>query len=286
MRTPRLVTIGDNVVDCYVDLGWMYPGGNAVNVAVHAARLGGDTAYVGVFGTDDAGECVRRSLVAEGVDVAATEVVEGPNARAEVRVIEGNRVFGTAYIGVSRFVPTRGQLELLRGADLVHTGDCSMLEQHLGTLKDHARILSYDFSEQPWEYIADLAPHVDIAICSLPSGDSAEHRARAIAELGPGMVVVTRGGAGATVLSAAGLHHSTAGVGPIVDTLGAGDALAARFLLGTLRGERPAEALDAAASYATRTCAEYGAFGHRTPLIGSLTPTAAEEASTHEGAPS
>lgn len=286
MRRPTLIAIGDNVVDCYVDLGWMYPGGNAVNVAVHAARLGADTAYIGVFGTDDAGVCVRDSMLAEGVDVTNADVVEGPNARAVVRVIAGNRVFGEGIVGVSRFVPTRHHLTMLRRADLVHTGDCSMLEEHLGDVRRHARLLSYDFSERPWHYVAELAPQVDIAICSLPSGDSAEDRARAVAALGPRTVVVTQGAAGATVLSAGRLHHAPAGSGPVVDTLGAGDALAARFLTGLLRREDPASALHAAATYATETCAEYGAFGHRTPLTSSVIPTAADEASTQEGAPS
>jgi len=36
----RLLGLGDNTVDTYVDQGWQYPGGNAVNVAVLARRLG------------------------------------------------------------------------------------------------------------------------------------------------------------------------------------------------------------------------------------------------------
>jgi fructoselysine 6-kinase len=39
-----LAAVGDNVVDCYVDRGLMFPGGNSVNVAVHAARAGTRTA--------------------------------------------------------------------------------------------------------------------------------------------------------------------------------------------------------------------------------------------------
>lgn len=32
----RIIGIGDNVVDCYLDQGLYYPGGNCVNVAVNA----------------------------------------------------------------------------------------------------------------------------------------------------------------------------------------------------------------------------------------------------------
>ena len=50
-----LLTVGDNVVDRYPALGMLYPGGNAVNVAVHGRRCGAGTAYIGAVGTDLAG---------------------------------------------------------------------------------------------------------------------------------------------------------------------------------------------------------------------------------------
>ena len=39
--------VGDNVVDRYPEQGVFYPGGNAVNVAVHGRRCGAATAYIG-----------------------------------------------------------------------------------------------------------------------------------------------------------------------------------------------------------------------------------------------
>ncbi|MDP6184230.1 MAG: hypothetical protein QF609_10460 [Gammaproteobacteria bacterium] len=36
----RLLGLGDNAVDIYADKGVMFPGGNAVNVAVHGKRRG------------------------------------------------------------------------------------------------------------------------------------------------------------------------------------------------------------------------------------------------------
>ena len=57
----RIATVGDNVVDCYPDLGVMYPGGNTVNVAVHARRLGARAAYLGALGTDTAGRVLTAA---------------------------------------------------------------------------------------------------------------------------------------------------------------------------------------------------------------------------------
>lgn len=47
----KLIAVGDNVTDCYLDEGIYYPGGNAVNVAVDCKRDGAEKVnYIGVFG--------------------------------------------------------------------------------------------------------------------------------------------------------------------------------------------------------------------------------------------
>ena len=39
-KIMKIIAVGDNVTDCYLDQGVYYPGGNAVNVAVHCKRNG------------------------------------------------------------------------------------------------------------------------------------------------------------------------------------------------------------------------------------------------------
>ena len=49
----KLIAVGDNVTDCYVDEGVYFPGGNAVNVAVNCRRNGaGQVEYIGIFGPE------------------------------------------------------------------------------------------------------------------------------------------------------------------------------------------------------------------------------------------
>jgi sugar/nucleoside kinase (ribokinase family) len=265
--TPRLLALGDNVVDCYPDLGEMFPGGNAVNVAVHAQRNGAAASYLGVLGTDEAGDLLRKALADEGVDTSLTRVENGPNAYAVVRLVGGNRVFEKGVVGVSRFRVTDEELRKVGVADLVHTGECSMLEDDLSRLAEAARVLSFDFSERPWDYIAEYARYASIAILSAASTeDEPTGLVMRVAALGPRIVVVTQGASGATMGVDGRILHAPAGDGPVVDTLGAGDALIARVLVGIARGEEPQALLCAATEYATRTCAEYGAFGYRTDL--------------------
>ncbi len=269
--SPLILALGDNVVDCYPDLGVMFPGGNALNVAVHARRVGACSAYIGAVGTDHAGRLVHDALVAEQVDTRLVRVVPGANAYAVVRLVEGNRVFGAGDVGVSRFSVSDADLAASRDADLVHTGECSMLEDDLDRLAGAARRLSFDFSERPWPYVAEHAPKVDVAVLSAASTAARpEELVAGVAGLGPSVVAVTQGAAGATLWIDGRLLHAEAGPGPIVDTLGAGDAFIARFLVGLAHDEEPAALLHAATAYATRSCGGHGAFGHRTPLPTGL----------------
>jgi sugar/nucleoside kinase (ribokinase family) len=262
-----LLAVGDNVVDCYPDLGVMFPGGNAVNVAVHARRVGAASAYLGAVGTDAAGGLVRGSLVVEGVDTSLTRTVEGPTAYAIVRVVEGNRVFEVGDVGVSKFRVTDADLERVAAADVVHTGECSMVEADLPRLAQAARLLSFDFSERPWEYVEEHAPLVSVAVLSAASvEEDPVLLARRVAALGPRVVAVTQGPGGATLLADGQVYRAPAGAGPIVDTLGAGDAFIARLLVGLAGGEELDALLPAATSYATASCAEHGAFGHGAQL--------------------
>lgn len=270
----QLLAVGDNVVDCYPDLGVMFPGGNAVNVAVHARRIGARSSYLGVVGTDAAGDLVHGALEAEGVDTALTRVADGPNAFAIVRVVEGNRVFEVGDVGVSRFRLSDAHLQRAAAVDIVHTGECSMVEEDLPRLAEAARVLSFDFSERPWAYVEEHAPLVSVAVLSAASaGEDPAVLAGKVAELGPRVVAVTQGAAGATLLVDGRMLRAPAGTGPIVDTLGAGDAFIARLLVGLVRREQPEDVLSAATSYATRCCAEHGAFGHEAPLPWSYLST-------------
>jgi fructoselysine 6-kinase len=263
-----LLTVGDNVVDQYPDRGLFYPGGNAVNVAVHARRLGASSAYIGAVGTDYAGEVVLEALQEEGVDTSRTRVVEGPNAHALVRLIDGNRVFAGGALGVSVFTMDEGDLSFARSFDMVHTGECSNIEAQLPDLAAAARRLSFDFSERDWDYIEGIAPYVDVAIRSLPDSnrEQALRQARRLHALGPRTVAVTIGSEGAVVLHCGEVHLGDPPAVDVVDTLGAGDAFIARLLVGLVRHDPVAEIVSAATTYATQTCASFGAFGHATAL--------------------
>ena len=80
---PRILGLGDNTIDTYVSAGLQFPGGNAVNVAALARRLGAQASYLGCWGDDEGGAILRAALTAEGVDLShVREIAGGETARA------------------------------------------------------------------------------------------------------------------------------------------------------------------------------------------------------------
>lgn len=263
----RLLGLGDNTVDTYVDRGLQFPGGNAVNVAVQARRLGAETGYLGCLGSDQAGKLLSDALRQEGVDTARCRIRAGANARAFIGHDGQDRRFLRSEHGVRGEWGTFDAEDraYIAGFDLVHSSIYSELGDALPVVRSAARRLSYDFSER-WtdENLAATLPAVDIAFLSHPSASGDECRAlleRCIG-WGAGMVVATRGARGALALAGGRFHEQAASPASVMDTLGAGDGFIAACLLAILDGAGIVAALAAGAEHAADVCGYQGGFGH------------------------
>lgn len=260
----RLVTIGDNVVDRYPQLGLMFPGGNAVNVAVFASRNGADASYIGVLGDDQAGLLVREALDVHGVGAERARTEHGPTAHAMVELHDGDRSFVSSSKGVSMFAPDDGDLALIAAADLVHTGHASGMEDHVSTM---ARLtpLSFDFSyrHEP-AYLDRVMPFVTYAHFSAGhlDDDGVAALARRAATYRPPHLLITRGAAGADYWQQDHRYHQPARPVEVVDTLGAGDAFIASLIVDGPTPQSVTEVLARAADRAAAVCRTNGAFGH------------------------
>lgn len=285
-----LIGFGDNVVDCYLDRGLMYPGGNALNAAVYAGRLGARAAYLGTFGTDPAGEHVSAVLTRLGIGTGHCRRVEGPNGLARVQLDRGNRVFcGSNRGGVARlspFVPDNAVLNYLGGFGIVHTSCFSHLDPSLAAISQASELLSYDCS-WAWrdsDLLERIGPHVDFAALSVGEGgraaaETAITRAHAA---GIPVVLATMGAEGALASGGGGLVAQAPAPARVTDTLGAGDAFLTATLL-ELRAQgwsraQPvtdrglAEALAKAAPFAAEICGLEGAFGEAAPMPKEMMP--------------
>jgi fructoselysine 6-kinase len=260
----KVVAIGDNCLDWYLDRQMVHPGGNALNVAVYSHRLGAESGYIGQFGTDWAGDVMIHALEAEGVDISRIRRASGTSGYATIETVRGDRVFRGSSNGVVAFRPEPEDYAFMAGAGVIHTGDSSFLEEHVADFANLAPV-SFDFSIKPDAYCARLLPHVTYATFSRPglTPGEVEHLITWARGLGAAEVFVTQGEAGSWSWADGRLHHEPAtATTRIVDTLGAGDSFIAGMLVARLDGA-PLEAAAARASaFAAQSCGTLGAFGY------------------------
>lgn len=269
---PNLACIGDNTVDVYVDQGVMFPGGNAVNVAAIARRAQIDTAYVGCFGQDKYGDLLLHALGAEGVDVSRCFRHSGPNARALVRHVKGDRIFAGSTPGVRAHIQLGAtELDFLSNFAVLHTSINSDLDDKIDQLASLPGLLSYDFSNR-WtqEHRDRLGPRLYAAFFSAADLDDGECDAllNGWAEAGVALAIATRGARGGVALHEGVLHHQPALPTTVIDTLGAGDGFVAGVLSGIAARMSLPLALEQGARFAASTCTLLGAFGHAQPASG------------------
>lgn len=256
------LVLGDNCIDRYLaPVDRDFVGGQAVNVAVNLARLGLEVAYAGVVGDDGAGAWILRELRARGVDVSAVERVRGSTGVTLIDPTPGReRRFIAEDYGVSApYAPTRRALDLVRTARLVyavHLADLGVVTEVLPP----ETWLAVDVSEDPPDRIA-LATTTVLFLSRprLEPGVAMVEAQRLVSE-GAGTVVLTLGSMGAVAAASAEAAYAPAAASVVVDTLGAGDALAATFLARRLAGDGLESALRMASEAAAEVCTHLGAY--------------------------
>ncbi len=263
----KIIGVGDNTLDCYLDRNGMFPGGNAVNVAVLGKRFGFvEAAYIGTIGNDKKGKCLYNAIKSEGVDLSHSRVVDGKNSYVEVELKEGDRVFKDSYRGVSYNLDlNEDDYEFISKYNILHTSIYSNIEKYLEDLSKLDVKLSFDFSDCFDEkYLDKYLKYVDYAFFS-GSGLSDNEVSDLIEKSkknGCELVLVTKGKDGAILYYKDKVYEQGIVETEVVDTLGAGDAFIASVLIGLISEENIEKTLQNAALNASKTCGYFGGFGY------------------------
>lgn len=274
----KFIGIGDNTIDDYSNIRTLFPGGNALNVAVYASKLRCESAYLGVFGSDAAAEHMQQTLTEMDVDISRCCRADGPNGRATLTVKDGERVFtGSNGGGVRKSVSMEfifDDVDYLESFSIAHTSTYSYMDDHLARLKPLVPMISYDFSDDfDAEHALSLCQYVDIAFfsCSERPEDATLSLLREVVDRGCTVAVATRGSREAILFEGQSWFREAPRTVTPTDTLGAGDAFISAFLV-TYVGEQVGKkvrsassiekALANAASFAAEVCQVQGAFGH------------------------
>ena len=231
----RIACMGDNCIDYYDETGTACPGGNPVNVAVYARRMGAESAYLGAVGTDRFGDLLIRRLGETGVDVSHVQRLEGSTALCHVRLQDGDRILGDYDEGVmQQFALRDADLSYLRGFDLVVTGLWGHTEHYLEHVRAAGTPIAFDGAERPFDPAGLIAlPHTTIAFFSDDTADDAtiKEKLRDVAALGPEIAVATRGARGSVAYDGSSFFDCPPAPCTVVDTMGAGDSYIAGFLM-------------------------------------------------------
>jgi len=238
-----LATGGDTDAEIHVG-----PGGQAANVAAWATALGAHARSIGRRGRDAPGRLVREGLEAQGVEVLGPEsgrtgvvcsIVSSEGARsmatdravaAQIRAedMEGTWLEGCDHLFVSGYALLRepARTAAFRAVELARQRDAAV---------------SLDLST--WSAIRDAGADAfrDSVLTLVPDVVFAnQDEERIVGGPFPGMTWITKRGAHGATFD--GEDRPALPVERVVDSTGAGDALAAGFIVGG-----PALALDAAA---------------------------------------
>jgi len=260
-----LCTLGDLLLDVVVRLDGpiaedtdtygrtrVGAGGQAANVAAWAAALGGHARFIGKRAEDSAGVMLADELRRRGVELVGPVEEAGTGTVVSVATPDGGRTMLTDRGIAPELAPGELDPSWLEGCEWLHVAGDSLARS---PIRDAALAA------------AELAPRVSVDLSSTAAIQAAgveefralldrirpqvvfanEDEAALVGEIEAETMVVKRG-AGGIVVNGTEFEAKPA---EVVDTTGAGDALAAGFLLGG-----PELGLDAAA----RCVATMGAF--------------------------
>lgn len=277
----KLIALGDNVVDLYRNTGEQFPGGNAVNVAVHAARCGADAEYLGALADDEAAQSIRQALDQSGVRYDRCPVLPGTTTKLCLYdVVEGERSFIEIVTGDTWAGPLQlgdRERQYLAEADLIVSSCNAKMPEQMAAVQALPPIFAFDFGEKEKyrtpEYYDQVGGQMDLAMFSCTAMEPEKFAAlcRPLHQRGVVHILATMGSRG-QMLSVGGkiLQNAVEKINAY-DTMGAGDSFLAAFLCdlyeaGWQKGRPMPEpalrhALQAGQQAAARNCMTRGGFG-------------------------
>lgn len=250
---PGIVIFGEVLYDCFPD-GSEVPGGAPFNVAWNLQAFGMAPLFVSRVGDDPAGRRIHHKMQDWDMDTSGLQFdALHPTGRVEVRLEAGQPQFDILPEQAYDFIDAAALPPVPAGAVLYH-GSLALRREvsrkALRRLKEasHGKVFLDVNLRSPWWQRDEVHTYLDEAdwvklnddeLAQLHLGAPGETGARRdlLKAHALELLVVTRGAAGAMLISAAGEDYAVAPSGRVemVDTVGAGDAFASILLLGLAR---------------------------------------------------
>ena len=273
----RPLIVGEVLFDEMPD-GIRVLGGASFNVAWHLETFGLRPLMITRVGTDDSGDEVLAAMASWGMDTSGVQRDDTyPTGRVEVDLDDGEPTFhilpDQAYDhldgGLAVRSAAKSTFSLLYHGSLISRGEVS--RSSLDDLAKWFRAPVFvDVNlRDPWWNREDVVASVrratwvklNEAELDLLADDSDSVTAEVfLADHGLDTVIVTRGGRGAVVADGGGVFEANPPTEvEVVDTVGAGDAFSAMFILGLSKGWSTELILERALEFAAAVCTVPGA---------------------------
>ncbi len=223
-------------------------GGSAANVAIGVRRLGGRSAVIGKVGFDDFGKNALEDLVREGVDVSNVKI-QATNGRTGFTIViidATGQILMYGYKGVAEeLLPEEVNTSVFERARAVHIASLRLdtatyaarvaREKGVFVSWDPGRVQARLGLEKlrPIISLADLVLPNEVEAREITGEEDVRRAADVLHDAGARIVVIKRGSRGVYVSTRDEEFEVPAYLpGKVVDTTGAGDALAAGILVG------------------------------------------------------
>lgn len=260
-------------------------GGDTLNAAIAAARLGSRAAYVTRLGDDIFAAELRALMAREGIDTAAVTADAGaPTGVYFVTHGPSGHVFTYRRAGsaASRMTPADLDPALISSARFLHASGISLaisesaaetVAAAIAMAREAGVRVSFDTNFRPRLWPAEKArPVIEAAAAGADilktSGEDAEalfgisdpaQVGRHLMGLGAGAVVVTLGRAGVALVTHEGMQCFSGRAVAALDATGAGDAFTGALLSGLSQGQPLPHAVRYANAAAALSTQGYGA---------------------------
>ena len=275
--SERPVIFGEVLYDCFPD-GQAILGGAPFNVAWHLQGFGLAPLFISRVGDDPLGHRVRDAMHKHGMDTSGLQLDSlHPTGKVNITMSGNSHSFeitpDQAYDHIEQYgLPPLPDTALFYHGSLAARSPVSAQTlAFLNTRYAGKRLVDVNL-RSPWWQRQQVLELVDGAWLAklndeellqlVPAADDdASRMQQLISNAGLQLLLVTRGAAGAELLTAAGDRFRVAPdpVASVVDTVGAGDAMTSVFILGVLQGWPYQQTLERAQAFAAAIVGRRGA---------------------------
>jgi fructokinase len=263
------VIFGEVLYDCFPD-GQAILGGAPFNVAWHLQGFGLSPLFISRVGNDPLGHRVRDAMCNHGMDTCGLQLDSShPTGKVTITLSDNGHSFEIIpdqaydYINQDALPPLPETTLFYHGSLAARSPVSAQTLSYLSARYTGKRMVDVNL-RSPWWQREQVLNLIDAAWLAklndeelqqlIPDAQDDVTRMRQLtAKAGLQLLVVTRGAAGAELLTADGdsLRVAPDSITSVVDTVGAGDALTSVLILAVLQGWPYQQALERAQAFAS-----------------------------------